>query len=367
MGRRGSGSQSAAKVVAVFLAAFVAVHPPLKLWVPWAAESFVASIIGRPWGWRQHRWQPLAAALVPPTPVNTINATELAAGATVDLTRPLLVRDAATAEALELFSVEALQRPPLGDVVIDYFVDATRSGHLVPDGRARLGDVVRNITLGAPHKIGSQYVVSRHGCCPDRSKRAKTLEALLPRALARAFGGERRFSTTALDLSLLTVPLFVAGTPVGARPRTDLHSEPIASVAVQLRGSKRWTLVDAAASAVVRPRPSPDGPHAGVESTFSDVVAATPRLDAGRAYFRSSLHDSEVDRIAGRYEVETTAGDMLYVPPWTWHAVAYDSTDVSVAASLFHFVPSSFIRNQPAFAVAILPNLAKELVGVKTQ
>ena len=40
--------------------------------------------------------------------------------------------DAATAEALELFSVEALQRPPLGDVVIDYFVDATRSGHLCP-------------------------------------------------------------------------------------------------------------------------------------------------------------------------------------------------------------------------------------------
>ena len=344
-GRRGSGSQSAAKVVAVFLAAFVAVHPPLKLWVPWAAESFVASIIGRPWGWRQHPWQPLADVPVPPTRVNTINATELAAGATVDLTRPLLVRQAATAEALELFSVDALQRPPLGDVVIDYFVDATRTGHLVPDGRARLGDVVRNITLGAPHKIGSQYVVSRHGCCPDRAKRAKTLEALLPRPLARALGGERRFSTTALDLSLLTVPLFVAGTPVGARPRTDLHSEPIASVAVQLRGSKRWTLVDAAASAVVRPRPSPDG----------------------RAYFRSSLHDSEVDRIEGRYEVETTAGDMLYVPPWTWHAVAYDSTDVSVAASLFHFVPSSFVRNQPAFAVAILPNLAKELVGVNTQ
>ena len=286
-----------------------------------------------------------AFAPVPPVAVPTINATALAHGATVDLTRPLLVRGAATAEALELFSVEALQRPPLGDVVIDYFVDATRTGHLVPDGRGRLGDVVRNITLGAPHKIGSQYVVSRHGCCPDRTTREKTLEALLPRPLARALGGERRFSTTALDLSLLTVPLFVAGTPVGARPRTDLHSEPIASVAVQLRGSKRWTLVDASSSSVVRPRPSPDG----------------------RAYFRSALHDSEVDRIEGRYEVETTAGDMLYVPPWTWHAVAYDSTDVSVAASLFHFVPSSFVRNQPAFAVAILPNLVKELVGVKTQ
>ena len=62
---------------------------------------------------------------------------------------------------------------------------------------------------------------------------------------------------------------------------------------------------------------------------FLTWVAATPRLDAGRAYFRSSLHDSEVDRIEGRYEVETTAGDMLYVPPWTWHAVAYDSTAVA--------------------------------------
>ena len=68
--------------------------------------------------------------------------------------------------------------------------------------------------------------------------------------------------------------------------------------------------------------------------------------------------------------VRDRAGDMPLpcdLPPWTWHAVAYDSTDVAVAASLFHFVPSSFIRNQPAFAVAILPNLAKELVGVKTQ
>ncbi len=192
MGRR-DGSASAGKLLAVFVAAFVAVHPPLKLWVPWTCESFVASIIGRPWGWRQHPWQPLAAAPVPPVRVPTINATALANGAAVDLTRPLLVRDAATAEALELFSVEALQRPPLGDVVIDYFVDATRTGHLVPDGRARLADVVRNITLGAPHKIGSQYVVSRHGCCPARAERARTLEALLPRPLARALGGERRY------------------------------------------------------------------------------------------------------------------------------------------------------------------------------
>ena len=92
----------------MFLAAFVAVHPPLKLWVPWAAESFVASIIGRPWGWRQHPWQPLAAAPVPPVAVPTINATALAHGAAVDLTRPLLVRQAATAEALELSGIVAI-------------------------------------------------------------------------------------------------------------------------------------------------------------------------------------------------------------------------------------------------------------------
>ena len=136
MGRR-DGSASAGKLLAVFVAAFVAVHPPLKLWVPWTCESFVASIIGRPWGWRQHPWQPLAAAPVP-VRVPTINATALANGTAVDLTRPLLVRDAATAEALELFSVEALQRPPLGDVVIDYFVAATRATRRCPAGRAGL-------------------------------------------------------------------------------------------------------------------------------------------------------------------------------------------------------------------------------------
>ena len=100
MGRR-DGRASAGKLFAAFLAAFVAVHPPLKLWVPWCVESFVASIIGRPWGWRQHPWQPLASKKVPPVAVPTINATALAHGAAVDLTRPLLVRDAATAEALD--------------------------------------------------------------------------------------------------------------------------------------------------------------------------------------------------------------------------------------------------------------------------
>eukprot|EP00978_Attheya_sp_CCMP212_P007363 scaffold17121_cov60-Attheya_sp.AAC.2 len=134
--------------------------------------------------------------------------------------------------------------------------------------------------------------------------------------------------------------------------RTDLHCEPIGNVAVQLQGSKVWTLVDPKYSMKLRPSISKHG----------------------RAYFYSAASIVEVTQQMPFYSVTTRAGDALWVPPWTWHRVDYVASDessaspaASLAASLFHFRPLEFVQNNPIFAAIIIPNLFKEVFGINTE
>lgn len=69
-------------------------------------------------------------------------------------------------------------------------------------------------------------------------------------------------------------------------------------------------------------------------------------------------------------------GDAIWVPTWTWHRVDYDtesdheSSDrgsISLGASLFHFRPIDFVRNNPLFAVLMVPAMVLEVLGIKTQ
>ena len=335
--------------VAAAVVAAVAVLRPAELlvWAPWVAQTVVASATGVTVG-RAYRWADrLGESKVSARPVREVDGPSLCAGlsAAPELSSPFVIRGA-LADALRNFSTDALRRPPLSDVVVDYFFDATRPRHLVPDARAPLGAVVSNITARrARHKVGSQHVISRRGCCASTEALRAALAALAPRCSVADVFGAWRFGAAALDLRLLTVPLFVSGgSPIATR--TDLHSEPIGSVAVQLEGKRDWTLVPARDSAALRPAASPDG----------------------RAYFYSALGDDDLERVATRQRVTTFPGDALWVPPWTWHRVDYGRDGgPSVAASLFHFKPLAFLWSQPAFALAVLPNLAKELVGSKTQ
>ena len=127
--------------------------------------------------------------------------------------------------------------------------------------------------------------------------------------------------------------------------RTDLHCEPIANIAVQLTGEKRWTLIDPAYTNYLKPSVSREG----------------------RAYFFSNVNPLDPAALEDipHYEVITKTGDALWVPPWAWHRVDYIPGVVSFAASLFHFRPMEFFRNNPLFATLILPNLVKELLGRK--
>jgi hypothetical protein len=86
----------------------------------------------------------------------------------------------------------------------------------------------------------------------------------------------------------------------------------------------------------------------------------------GRAFFASWATDPS--RLAPSYEVVTEAGDALWVPVWTWHKVDYiDSKDVALGASLFHFRPVDFWKNNPLYAFLIIPAMLMEVTGFKKQ
>ena len=169
-------------------------------------------------------------------------------------------------------------------------------------------------------------------------------------------------------------------------PFTGLHCEPIANVAVQLWGSRTWTLVDPHHSWKLRPSISRDG----------------------RSYYPSNISPESLLRIP-RYVTTTTPGDAIWLPTWTYHKVDYvyhhhqqqqqqqqqqqtsssssssndagrDDTakdenenailhqhQLSIGASLFHFRPIDYVRRNPLFALLLIPSLVKELLDINTQ
>ena len=280
--------------------------------------------------------------------------------------RPLLLKGLWSAEALHnskrRLSTEGLL---LEELEVPYFTDARRKGALSPDGRAPISRIVANITkAGAPHKIGTQLLVQTY---PDLINEVAPLDTV-----KELFGDH--FSTEAVKGSgpfglpifpaSTTVPVFVASGILAVgndsneaamkdtsmdshssqrMPFTELHCEPIGNIAVQLSGKKKWTLVRPEFSRLLKPSISPDG----------------------RAFFASWANDYAH---VPSYNAVTEAGDAIWVPTWTWHRVDYlPSDEMAIGASLFHFRPVDFVRNNPLFGLLIVPAIFLELVGVNTQ
>jgi hypothetical protein len=240
------------------------------------------------------------------------------------------------------------------NLTIPYFTDA-RKGSLTPDGRAPVREVVANITRGAPHRIGTQFVVQMY---PEIIQEVAPVD-LVTELFGDYFTAEsvKRTGPFHFIPTLTKVLLFIANGKqadeddatnqneprVSAKPYTALHCEPIGNVAVQLSGRKQWTLVRPEFSFLVKPSTSPDG----------------------RAFYASWA--SDYDNVP-TYSAVTAAGDAMWVPTWTWHRVDYlESDEVAIGGSLFHFRPLEFVRNNPLFAVLIVPSLFLELVGYNTQ
>jgi len=255
---------------------------------------------------------------------------------------------------------------------IPYFTDA-REKSLSPDHQASVRDIVRNITMGAPHKIGSQLVLQND---PELIQEVAPLD-VVTELFGQYFSANHIRGSGPFNLfpATTTVPLFVASHNHGPKhstqsdfgnakakanakapqPFTALHCEPIGNIAVQLSGQKKWTLVQPEYSFQIKPSVSPDE----------------------RAFFVSESEQINVPS----YTTITGAGDALWVPTWTWHRVDYipsdsgsdsgsdsDSNDViSIGASLFHFRMLDFVKNNPLFAWLIVPSIAKELFRINTQ
>lgn len=218
------------------------------------------------------------------------------------------------------------------------------TGGSIPDVKAPLREVVEQVEAGLPAKTGTEMLFRNQ---PD------TLRELPLEALHRLFGNGH-FEPSAMGIGL-TVPIFLSqgreeskfegSTSVNAT-RTDFHCEPIANIAMQFVGRKRWTLVDPALSFGLRPSLSPDG----------------------RAYIYANVPpDGDLIGRVDKYEVTTEPGDILYVPTWWWHRIDYLPGETSFTVSLFHLRPTQMIGNNALFITVLLPNLVKELVGWKTQ
>jgi hypothetical protein len=212
--------------------------------------------------------------------------------------RPLLLKGLWPAPELQHNASRRLS--PQGllqmNLPIPYFTDATVEGALEPDAEAPVREIVKRIQEGHPHKIGSQLIVQAD---------PTLLEEVAPHRLVTALFGDY-FSidrllghgkTFGMFPGITTVPVFVAkGNPASSprqplsqqndpipskreartceaesqplevakrrnfdNPVTGLHCEPIANVAVQLSGLRKWTLVDPQHSWMLRPAISADG------------------------------------------------------------------------------------------------------------
>jgi len=258
-----------------------------------------------------------------------------------DLTRPWVLRGLLNAtdhsESTTLRGYDWLLTPPVGDLEIDYFTNASAEDGIVPDARAPLATIVRGIIDGGSAKIGTEMIFRSFPNLLDELEIGSRVGSLL--------GGARTMDASRVGL-LLTVPVFMAtGAP---NARTDLHCEPIGNLMLQMSGRKLWTLVPPEESRYLRPSLSKDG----------------------RAYVQSRLpidRPEETLSHVRRWTLEVNAGDAVWVPTWTWHRVDYIDGVTALSASLFHPRHEQIVTHNPLYAALVLPNMLKELVGWKTQ
>ena len=156
----------------------------------------------------------------------------------MDLSQPLVIKNALMGSpAAEKWTLEWASESPRGDIVVDYFRDARTpavEGGSVPDSKAPLREVLQLAREGEPVKTMTEMMF----------REFPALIEDLPLDRLHALFGNGHFRPWRVG-NMLTVPIFVSkGTSeVSNSTRTDLHCEPIANVAIQLSGSKRWTIV----------------------------------------------------------------------------------------------------------------------------
>ncbi|OEU18086.1 hypothetical protein FRACYDRAFT_184868 [Fragilariopsis cylindrus CCMP1102] len=300
--------------------------------------------------------------------------------------RPLLLKELWTQKELRLLTPNGLLT--MTNLTIPYFTNATNPTALIPDGYDTVSNIIQGMIYDQkPYKIGSQYIVQHDPTLlfkeiiPNDNNDNNQL--FLTKLFGNHFSPEKITGKSIFEFKngiklklpgTTTVPVFIANTITTTSKDknkattatttqkkeeflTGLHCEPIANLAVQLWGSRTWTLVNPIHTWKLRPRIATDG----------------------RSYYPSSISKNDLTRKIPRYRITTNPGDAVWLPTWTYHQVEYTTTrknenskmisfsQLSIGASIFHFRPYDYIRRNPLFALLLIPSLLKELIGMKTQ
>jgi len=141
--------------------------------------------------------------------------------------------------------------------------------------------------------------------------------------------------------------LFIGGQGTG----TSLHCSITGNFFYNVRGNKKWYLIDPAYSQYMRPKLSRTGLFA---VSLIDICGAKP---------------GDYALNIPRYEVVLEEGDMLFNPPWWWHAIT-NTTDYTIAcANRFTNFWAGF-KNNPLFTTIFMShpisNYTDFSSGVKT-
>eukprot|EP00965_Chrysotila_dentata_P250502 6209487-Pleurochrysis_carterae.AAC.4 len=147
-------------IAALFPSTPILPSPTLLAWscaqVGQALAPFSVPALARVEAWAWSRWersvQQKHSAI--PLPV-------LLPDSEPTLSSPFVLRGLLNAsEAFASFATtEWLQRPPIGDIRIHYFSNASRKQLVTPDSTGRVADVVAAIARGGPQKIGTESVI----------------------------------------------------------------------------------------------------------------------------------------------------------------------------------------------------------------
>eukprot|EP00581_Thalassiosira_minuscula_P012858 CAMPEP_0183717754 /NCGR_PEP_ID=MMETSP0737-20130205/11259_1 /TAXON_ID=385413 /ORGANISM="Thalassiosira miniscula, Strain CCMP1093" /LENGTH=472 /DNA_ID=CAMNT_0025947231 /DNA_START=479 /DNA_END=1897 /DNA_ORIENTATION=+ len=287
-------------------------------------------------------------------------------------------------ELRRLTPTSIMNDPQLSNLILpNYFSDATKTGYdaLVPDrDHTTLSDFMQGILSSeTPNaKIGTQVIVEQYPELRDE---------IVPVSLAKELFGWNTWLEDGktkikkwlgpsigrwIDKlpAMSCFPIFIASNRAangassssGANhPRTDLHTEPIGNVASQLHGTRQWTLVPTKWSGLLRPTVSK---HRGYFYSNMDPLTELPQ---------------RLESIPIVFKCTTKKGDAIWIPPWMWHRVDYDSgtgdrnessleaaepeEQISIGASIFHFYPLLYVKNFPLLSYLIIPNLIQEVLG----
>ena len=259
-----------------------------------------------------------------PTRVEQIHVKNLTKQRFIELTRnfrdPLIIRgfssesDACRHWTLDTFDklFGYIELPVIKDASIENHKEYVKN-HTTDYKYMTFGELIENIRKGKKCYLNN---VSRiFGLCPSLLNEMNLDDI-------------KYYTGVDLQNSPNVTHMFMGGKNTGS----TLHSSITGNFFIQVRGTKRWILINPKYSRYLMPKLSKTGLFA---VSHIDILNAT---------------DKDPIMNVPRYDFELHEGDLLFNPPWWWHAVRNESKYVIGCANRFTnwYVA---LRNNPSYTL----------------